>query len=77
MQPIRVLIVGVGGLGKCMVHEALERGLRVSVLVRNRAKLEADLSKETIARLRNITVGDGTQATVLDEAIPGVDVVFG
>jgi hypothetical protein len=58
-----------------MLQEALERGLRVSVLVRNRAKLEAELRKETLARLSKITVGDGTHAKVLDEAVPGIDVV--
>lgn len=76
MQPLSVLIVGVGGLGKCMVLEALERGLCVSVLVRNKTKLEAELGKETCAKLSRITVGDGTNAQVLDEAMSGIDVVL-
>ncbi|MGE3978046.1 MAG: NAD(P)-dependent oxidoreductase [Nitrospira sp.] len=76
MQPLSVLIVGVGGLGKCMVQEALERGLRVSVLVRDRAKLEAELAEEILARLSKTKVGDGTHAKVLDEAMPGSDVVL-
>jgi putative NADH-flavin reductase len=76
MQELNVLIVGVSGLGKCMVMEALERGVRVSVLVRNRVKLEAELGKEAVAKLRKVTIGDGTQATVLDEALPGIDVVL-
>jgi hypothetical protein len=73
---MNVLIVGVGGLGKCMVHEALERGVRVSVLVRSRAKLESELGRATVANLSKITVGDGTDAKVLDETIPGIDVVL-
>lgn len=76
MQPLSVLIVGVGGLGKCMVYEALERGLSVSVLVRNRGKLGADLDDDLIARLESVTEGDGTDARVLDEAMPGIDVVL-
>lgn len=76
MEALSVLIVGVGGLGKCMVHEALERGLRVSVLVRNRAKLEGELAEEIVAKFNKITVGDGTNAKVLDVAMPGIDVVL-
>ena len=76
MQPLSVLIVGVGGLGKCMVLEALERGLRVSVLVRNKTKLEDELGKEILAKLSKITVGDGTHAKVLDEALSGIDAVL-
>ena len=76
MQPLSVLLVGVGGLGKCMVQEALERGLRVSVLVRNRAKLETELGKENLSKLSKITMGDGTHAKVLDEVVPGIDVLL-
>lgn len=76
MQELNVLIVGVGGLGKCMVSEALERGVRVSLLVRDLAKLEVELGSETLARLSKITVGDGSQAALLDEAMPGIDVVL-
>lgn len=76
MQPLSVLIVGVGGLGKCMVQEALERGLCVSVLVRNKAKLEAELGKENLAKLSKITVGDAAQAQVLDEALSGINAVL-
>ncbi|MDS9469639.1 MULTISPECIES: NAD(P)H-binding protein [Paracoccus] len=71
-----ILVVGVGGLGKCMVLEALGRGLRVSVLVRNRTKLEADLGKEIDLQLSQITVGDALRPTVLDAAMAGVDVVL-
>lgn len=76
MQPQDVLIVGVGGLGNCMVQEALARNLRVSVLVRNRAKLEASLGAATVARLHAVTVGDGSDAAVLDRTIPKGGVVL-
>lgn len=76
MANTHMLIVGVGGLGKCLVAEALERGLNVSVLVRNRAKLENDLSPETMARLSRVIVGDGTDAGVLDDALSGIDVAL-
>lgn len=76
MQPLSVLIVGVGGLGKCMVLEALARGLGVSVLVRNKTKLEDELGRDILAKLSKITVGDGTHAKVLDEALSGIDAVL-
>lgn len=76
MKSLDVLIVGVGGLGRCMVQEALGRNLRVSVLVRNRARLDADLGASTMARLRNVTLGDGTDAVVLDHAISAGGVVL-
>lgn len=76
MQAMSVLIVGVGGLGTCMVREALERSLRVSVLVRNQEKLHAALGSALEARLDRIVVGDGTDPQVLDDALPGVEVVL-
>lgn len=76
MQSISVLVVGVGGLGTCMVREALERGLRVSVLVRSKAKLAATLGRELEGRLDRIVEGDGTNPQVLDDALAGVDVVL-
>lgn len=76
MQNPSVLIVGVGGLGQCMVHEALERGLRVSVLVRNRDKLAATLGDATMARLHTVTVGDGSDPATLDAAMHDIDVVL-
>ncbi|MDY0391061.1 NAD(P)-dependent oxidoreductase [Desulfobulbus oligotrophicus] len=76
MKPLRVLIVGVGGLGKCLVLEALERDLPVSVLVRNQEKLRDDLGEATLAKLENIHVGDGTDAQVLDKAMQDIDVVL-
>src|SRR4051794_12804628 len=76
MQSQSVLVVGVGGLGKSMVQEAVERGLRVSVLVRDQGKLEAQLDDQTLAALSTITVGDATDAAVLDEAMAGTNVVL-
>ncbi|KXZ71585.1 MULTISPECIES: NAD(P)-dependent oxidoreductase [Acinetobacter] len=73
---MNVLVVGVGGLGKSLVQESLQRGLSVSVLVRDRSKLEAELDAETLSRLTKIIVGDGTQAKTLDEAMQGIDVVL-
>lgn len=74
-QP-RVLIVGVGGLGTHMVHEALERGAQVSVLVRDRGKLATRLDADTLSRLAKITVGDATDPATLDAAMQDVDVVL-
>jgi len=71
-----VLIVGVGGLGTHMVHEALERGLAVSVMVRDRAKLDTRLDPATIDRLANITVGDATNPAALNQAMQGIDAVL-
>lgn len=70
-----ILVVGVGGLGTCVVQEALERGIRVSVLVRDRSKLEGSLDADTIANLDAVTVGDGTDPEALDQAMRGIDVV--
>jgi putative NADH-flavin reductase len=76
MQELSVLIVGVGGLGKCMVSEALERGARVSLIVRDQEKLKVELGSEMLAKVSKIIVGDGSQAALLDEAMPGIDVVL-
>lgn len=76
MSQMRILIVGVGGLGKCLVQEALERGLSVSVLVRHREKLERELGETALAQLEKVHVGDGTNAVTLDSAMQGIDVVL-
>jgi Trk K+ transport system NAD-binding subunit len=76
MQELSVLIVGVGGLGKCMLSEALERGARVSLIVRDLAKVKDELGSEMLARVSKIIVGDGSQAALLDEAMPRIDVVL-
>ena len=75
-QQTEVLIVGVGGLGNAMVNEALERGLQVSVMVRDEAKSRARLGEETAARLKNVIIGDATDPASLDRAMQGVDVVL-
>ncbi|OQV66610.1 hypothetical protein AK51_03975 [Serratia nematodiphila DZ0503SBS1] len=59
-----------------MVREAVERGLRVSVLVRNKTKLEAALGSELLAKLDRVVVGDGTNPQVVTEASSGVDIVL-
>lgn len=71
-----VLVIGVGGLGTELVHEALERDLPVSVLVRNPAKLDAALTADQRARLAAVNVGDGTDPAALDRAMVGIDVVL-
>lgn len=76
MKTLRILVVGVGGLGKCMAQEALERGLDVSVLVRQRAKLERELGETDVSRLEKIYVGDGTDMDTLDGAMKGIDIVL-
>lgn len=75
-QHPHVLVVGVGGLGSQMVHEALDRGVRVSVMVRDEAKLRARLDEDTVAKLAGITVGDATDPAALDTAMQGIDVVL-
>lgn len=62
-------------MGIHMVHEALERGTEVSVMVRDEAKLESQLDAATLARLAKVTVGDATDPAALDDAMQGVDVV--
>ena len=76
MTNSHVLIVGVGGLGTHLVHEALERGCRVSVHVRDRAKLEQRLDQETLERLEAVHVGDASDAASLDDAMSEADVVL-
>lgn len=58
------------------MHEALERDLPVSVLVRNPAKLDAALTADQRARLAAVNVGDGTDPAALDRAMVGIDVVL-
>jgi putative NADH-flavin reductase len=50
--------------------------MRVSVLVRDEAKLEAELGKDILAKLSKITVGDGTDAKVLNKAMSRIDAVL-
>lgn len=76
MESLKVLVVGVGGLGKCMVQEALERNLSVSVLIRHREKLESELEHTTLSKIREIHIGDGTDAAALDGAMQDIDIVL-
>lgn len=71
----RLLVVGVGGLGTCVVSEALERGLAVSVVVRDEAALVQRISAATVDLLDTVIVGEGTNPDVLDTAMADVDVV--
>lgn len=71
-----ILVIGVGGLGTRLVEEALDRGLRLSVLVRDPDKLATALTPEQRAKLALVYVGDGTDPQALDEAMAGVDVVL-
>ncbi|CAM3850888.1 NAD(P)-dependent oxidoreductase [Corynebacterium frankenforstense] len=68
----KILVVGVGGLGRAVVEEALDRGAEVSVLVRDPDKLARSVD---VRRLAAVTVGDGTDPATLDRAVAGVDVV--
>lgn len=76
MKQTKVLVVGVGGLGKAMMHEALARGLSVSILARDQGRLEAALGPDVTGRLAGVTIGDGTDQSTLDRALPGMDVVL-
>ena len=76
MHKPHILVIGVGGLGACMVQEALERDLKVSVLVRNKARLSEILGEDLAAKLERVIVGDGNHTDVLDDALAGVDVVL-
>ncbi len=73
---MNILIIGVGGLGKCMVEEALARDLNVSVLVRRQAKLEHDLGNDNLSRLHKIHIGDASDVQTLDRAMQDINVVL-
>lgn len=59
-----------------MLHEALERGCRVSVQVRDRSKLESRVADDVLDRLEGVHVGDASDTTALDEAMTGADAVL-
>ena len=74
---MNALIAGAtGGLGKCLVREALSRGMLVSVLVRDQAKLDAELG-DIVKDLKKVIIGDASDAAVVANAVQGNDVVFG
>lgn len=75
---LKTLVVGAtGGLGQCLVREALSRGHAVSVLVRDRAKLSTVLGDDVIARIVSVHVGDAKDAAFTGGAAAGQDIVFG
>lgn len=76
MQPLRVLIVGVGGLGKCLLAEAISRNFSVSVLVRNLEKLKNSIDEKTLNQIEKINIGDGTDSQTLDAAMHNIDVIL-
>jgi len=73
-QPIHILIVAAsGGLGRCIVNEALDRGCKVSVLVRSLSALH-DAIGDSVDRV-TVFVGDGTDVGLLNNAAKDVDVI--
>ncbi|MBC8479396.1 MAG: SDR family oxidoreductase [FCB group bacterium] len=67
----RVLIIGAtGGTGRMLVSQALERGLRVTALVRDRSRLDIDDPQLTIVQ------GDVLNASTLEAAMTGQDAVL-
>jgi uncharacterized protein YbjT (DUF2867 family) len=75
---LRLVVVGAtGGLGQALVREALGRGHTVSVLVRDRKKLDEVLGAEAVSRLSSVHVGDAHDAAVTGAAVAGQEIVFG
>lgn len=75
--PLRTLIVGAtGGLGKCLVKEALDQGHTVSVLVRDEKKLHEEVGAETVKKLASVHIGDGSDAKAVATAVKNQDVVI-
>lgn len=71
------LVIGAtGGLGKAIVREALSVGMKVSVLVRSKDKLNEELA-DVVKDITNVFTGDATDARLVREAVEGHDVVFG
>lgn len=70
-SPTRVLIVGAtGGTGRRLVEQALERGFRVTALVRNPSKLQLEHQRLTVIK------GDVLDAVSLDAAMQGQEAVL-
>lgn len=72
------LVVGAaGGLGRCIVREALSRGHAVSVLIRSREKLVAALLPAEVSSLRSVHEGDAAANPALAlTASAGVDAIL-
>lgn len=82
LTKISFLVVAAGGgLGKAVVREALSRGNKVAVLVRNAAKYRADLeAADVLPQLSGIYEGSGESekdVTAAIQAVGKVDVVVG
>jgi putative NADH-flavin reductase len=76
MKGLNVLIIGVGGLGKELVSELLERQFFVSTFVRSQEKLIAEIGDSVHGKLANSYVGDATDQEAVRKAATGKDVVF-
>lgn len=72
-QAMKILVIGVGDLGTAVVNEALDRGLEVSVMVRDEKKLR---DRVDVSKLKAVSVGDATEPEALNRAVAGVDVVI-
>ena len=69
-SPARLLVVGAsGGTGRHLVSQALERGYKVTALVRDRSSLDTSHPNLTLRE------GDVLQPQSLDEAVEGQDAV--
>jgi putative NADH-flavin reductase len=69
-QPTRILIVGAtGGTGRHLVTQALERGLRVTVLARKPAKVGLEHPHLTVIK------GDVLDGAAVEAAVRGQDAV--
>lgn len=76
---VTVAVVGAsGGVGRAVVHQALNAGASVRALARTRSKAEAALGGETLDRLEKFIEGDVGHPAALAELLSGsgVDVVI-
>lgn len=70
---MNLLVAGItSALGRAVTERALDRGLAVRALVRDRARLPADLAR----RLAGIATGDARDRAAADAAVAGCDAVF-
>ncbi|KAI8912753.1 hypothetical protein EDD86DRAFT_263654 [Gorgonomyces haynaldii] len=76
-QKLSLLVIGAtGGLGKCLVKEALSRGHSVSVLVRNKEKFEKDYPEAKWSD-SNVFVGNAaSDSAIVKQGCTGKDVVL-
>ena len=70
---MHLLVAGItSALGRAVAARALERGAIVSALVRDRARIPAELAP----RLAAVAVGDARDRSCADAALAGCDAVF-